>query len=72
MNMFFHSSALTVGMMKKGEISITRTTPRPGKLRSTNTARLSPTETVMISMDPTSSSVFRTAGRKAGSVRKNS
>ena len=28
--MCFHSSALTVGMTKNGEISSTRTMPRPG------------------------------------------
>ena len=33
--MFFHSSAFTVGMMKKGDISMTRTMPRPRKGRST-------------------------------------
>ena len=29
--MFFHSNAFTVGMMKKGDISMTRTMPRPRK-----------------------------------------
>ena len=70
--MFFHSRALTVGMMKNGEISRTRTMPRPGNRWLTRTARASPRVTVMTSTDPTSSSVFPTAGTKAGSVRKNS
>ena len=36
--MCFHSSALTVGMTKKGEISSTRTMPRPGKGSLTSSA----------------------------------
>ena len=31
MNMFFHTRADTVGMMKKGAITRTRTIPRPQK-----------------------------------------
>ena len=62
MNMFFQSRALTVGMMKNGEISMTRTMPRPGNRWLTRMARASPRVTVMTSTDPTSRSVFRSAG----------
>ena len=72
MNMFFQSRAFTVGMMKNGEISMTRTIPRPGNRWSTRRASASPRVTVTARTDPTRSSVFRAAGRKAGSVRKNS
>ena len=72
MNMFFHSRAFTVGMMKNGEISMTRTMPRPGNRWSTSMASARPRVTVITRTDPTRSRVLTTAGPKAGSVRKNS
>ena len=68
--MCFHSRALTAGMTKKGEISSTRTMPRPGKGSFTRRASSTPSTTVMSTTLPISSSVFHTAGQKSGSVTK--
>ena len=70
--MFFHNSALTVGMMKKGEISRTRTIPRPLNSRSMSTAIASPRMVEIPRTLPTRSNVFHSAGMNAGSVQKNS
>ena len=45
--MCFHSSALAVGMTKNGEISSTRTMPRPGNGSLTSSARATPRITVI-------------------------
>ena len=68
--MCFHSSALTAGMTKKGEISSTRTMPRPGKGSFTSSASSTPSTTVMTITLPIKSSVFQVAGQKSGSVMK--
>ena len=68
--MCFHSSAFTVGMTKKGEISSTRTMPRPGNGSLTSSASATPSTTVMTITLPISTSVFHTAGQKSGSVTK--
>ena len=68
--MCFHSSAFTVGITKKGEISSTRTMPRPGKGSFTSSASATPSTTVMTITLPISTSVFHTAGQKSGSVTK--
>jgi hypothetical protein len=70
--MCFHSSALTAGMTKNGEISSTRTMPRPGKGSFTSSASSTPNTTVITITLPISSSVFHTAGQKSGSVMKYS
>ena len=70
--MFFQIRALTVGMMKNGEISSTRTMPRPKKGLFTSSARAMPRVTVMIRTEPTNNRVFCSAGMKASSVTKNS
>ena len=68
--MCFHSNALTAGMTKKGEISSTRTMPRPGKGSLTSNASSTPPMMVMRMTLPISISVFHTAGQKSGSVTK--
>ena len=70
--MCFHSSALAVGMTKKGEISSTRTMPRPGNGSLTSSARATPSTTVIAITEPSSDSVFSTDGPKSGSVTKYS
>ena len=70
--MCFHSSAFTVGMTKKGEISSTRTTPRPGNGSSISSASATPPTTVMAMTLPSSSSVLTMAVQNDGSVTKYS
>jgi hypothetical protein len=70
--MCFHSSAFTVGITKKGEISSTRTMPRPGKGSSISSASATPPTTVIAITLPSSSAVLPTALVKDGSVTKNS
>ena len=70
--MFFHSSALTVGMTKKGEISSTRTRPRPAKGSLISKAIATPSTTVMAITLPKSTRVLLTAEPKEGSVMKYS
>ena len=68
---FFQSSALTVGMMKNGEISNTRTAPRPKNSPASSSAAMStPNATLIASTLPTSSRVFSAPGRKPASVTK--
>ena len=68
---FFHIRALTVGMMKNGEISSTRTMPRPEKSPASSKAAIStPNTTLMASTLPTRISVFMAPGRKPASVTK--
>ena len=70
MNMFFHTSAETVGMTKKGAITRMRTMPCPNIGWSISSASAMPPTTVISSTPPTSSKVFQIEVRKAGSVRK--
>ena len=70
--MCFHSSALTVGMMKKGEIRRMRTRLRPGKGASVRSAIRVPRMTVIRTTLPTSSRVFIVAVMNDGSVTKYS
>ena len=56
-----HRTALTAGIIKKGEISRTRTIPRPGKARLTNKAMAKPRTTVKIRIDPTMKMLLLTA-----------
>ena len=70
--MCFHSSAFTVGITKNGEISSTRTTPRPGKGSSISSASATPPTTVMTMTLPSSSSVLTIAVQNDGSVTKYS
>ncbi|MNF46243.1 hypothetical protein D3C84_273980 [compost metagenome] len=58
-------------MMKNGEMSITRTMPRPkNSLASSNALISTPSTTLINSTLPTSSSVLVAPGRKPESVRK--
>ncbi|MDT4868492.1 hypothetical protein FQZ97_1034570 [compost metagenome] len=68
--MFFHISAFTVGMTKNGEMSSTRTRPRPAKGSLISRAMAVPTTTVIPITLPSSSRVFITAVPKDGSVTK--
>ena len=61
MNMFFQTSAETVGITKKGEITMIRTIPVPHIGWSSRTARAMPPTTVIRRMPPTSSSVLTIA-----------
>ena len=70
--MCFHSSALTVGITKNGEINSSRTMARPGKASSINKASAAPTTTVMMITLPNSQMVLSTATENEGSVRKYS
>jgi len=70
--MFFHSSALTVGMTKKGLISRMRTRPRPGNGSSISSAMAAPRPTVITMTLPSSSSVLITEVVNDGSVTKYS
>jgi hypothetical protein len=70
--MCFHSSAFTVGMTKKGEISSSRTMPRPGKGSLISSASAMPPTTVMTITLPSSSRVLITVAVNDGSVTKNS
>ena len=67
---FFHTSAETVGMMKKGAITIRRTMPWPKIGLSRSSASSVPSTTVMMSTDPTSTSVLMIAVVKAALVTK--
>ncbi|MCY1359395.1 hypothetical protein D9M69_459630 [compost metagenome] len=58
-------------MMKNGEISITRTMPRPkNSLASSNALISTPNTTLISSTLPTSNSVLVAPGTKPESVRK--
>ena len=64
---------LTVGMMKKGEISRTRTMPRPKNSLASSSAEISTPKTTLISSTlPTSSRVLVMPGQKPASVTKYS
>ncbi len=67
---FFQTSALTVGMTKNGAITISRTMLRPITGWSSSSARGTPSTIVSASTEPTSTRVFCSEARKAGSVRK--
>ena len=67
---FFQISADTVGMMKKGAITIRRTMPCPKIGWSSRSASRMPPTTVMTRTEPTSTSVLTSAWVNAGSVRK--
>ena len=69
-SMFFHTSALTVGMTKNGAMTMMRTKPRPKIGWSSSSASNTPPTMVMTSTAPTSCSVLASADRNAGSVRK--
>ena len=68
--MCFHSSALTVGITKNGEISSTRTMPCPGNGSLTSSAIRMPSTTVIAITLPSSSSVLTMAVPNDGSVTK--
>ena len=70
--MFFHISAFTVGMTKNGEISNTRTMPRPGNGSLMSNAIAMPTTTVIRMTLPSSHTVLSTAVLNDGSVTKYS
>ena len=70
MNMFFQTSAETVGMMKKGEMTRIRTMPRPHMGWSNKTAKPMPPTMVTRRMPPTRTKVFFSEARKAGPVKK--
>ncbi len=67
---FFQTSALTVGITKNGAITIRRTMLRPITGWSSSSASGVPSRIVMASTEPTSTRVFCSDVRKAGSVRK--
>ena len=67
---FFQTSALTVGITKNGAITISRTMLRPITGWSSSSASGMPSTMVITSTEPTSTSVFCSEARKAGSVRK--
>ena len=67
---FFQTSALTVGITKNGAITISRTMLRPITGWSSSSASGVPSRMVIASTEPTSTSVFCSEVRKAGSVRK--
>ena len=68
--MFFQTSALTVGMMKKGAITMRRTMLRPKIGWSRRSANSVPPTMLMTSTAKTSFSELPIARKKAGSVRK--
>ena len=70
MNIFFHTSADTVGITKNGAITRTRTMPRPQNGRFNNNASAMPPITVITSTPTTRISVLLSAARNAGLVRK--
>ncbi|MNT62407.1 hypothetical protein D3C72_2001260 [compost metagenome] len=70
--MFFHISAFTVGMTKNGEISSTRTMPRPANGSLMSSAIAMPNTTVMRITLPSSKMVLTTAVPNEGSVTKYS
>ncbi len=68
---FFQISAPTVGMMKNGEISSTRTMPRPKNSLASSSALINTPSTILISSTlPTSNRVLVAPGMKPESVRK--
>ncbi len=69
-NMFFHTSALTVGMTKNGAITMRRTMLRPKIGWSRSSASSVPPTMLMTSTARTSFSELPIAWKKAGSVRK--
>ena len=69
MNMFFHTSAETVGITKKGAITMMRMMPFPNIGRSRSKANRMPPITVITRTPPTSTSVLIMAAVKLGSVR---
>lgn len=70
--MFFQINALTVGIMKKGDISKTLTIPRPLKVSCNNKAIPRPKMTDIAIILPTKVILFVTALNNAGSVKKKS
>ena len=68
MNMFFQISAETVGITKKGAMTMMRITPVANIGRSSKSAKQMPPMIVMHSMPPTIISVFLIAAVKLGSV----
>jgi hypothetical protein len=69
-NKFFQTRALTVGMTKKGAITMSRTSERPMNNWSRSSARSSPITTVIARTEPTSRKVLYSDVMNAGSVRK--
>ncbi len=67
---FFQTRALTVGMTKKGAMTIRRTMLRPTITWSSRRAISVPSAIVIASTDPTSTRVLCREARNAGSVRK--
>ena len=70
MNMFFQTSAETVGMTKNGAMTRMRTTPWPHIGWFSRIASRMPNTTVMSSTPPTMTSVVTTEGQNALEVRK--
>lgn len=70
--MFFQRRALTVGIIKKGEINITRAIPLPLNVFWRSIAIRSPRTTEMEMTLPTRIRLLITASGRAGSVKKNS
>ncbi len=71
MNMFFQTSAETVGMTKNGAITRMRTIPWPQIGWSRRSASSVPPITVITSTPPTRRRVLTMAVLNAGSVKKN-
>jgi len=57
-------------MMKNGEISMTRTMPRPAKSAASSSAEMSTPSTTLMSSTLPTSSVLVMPGMKPASVRK--
>ena len=70
--MFFQINALTVGIMKKGDISKTLTIPRPLKVSCNKRAIPRPKMTDIVIILPTKVTLLMTALNSAGSVKKKS
>ena len=70
MNMFFHTSAETVGITKKGAMTRMRTKPCPHIGWFNRMASKMPKPTVIASTPPTIISVVITEGQKALEVTK--
>src|SRR5277367_3878240 len=70
-NRFFHTSALTVDMTKKGAMTITRSTFSPNTGWSISNATRRPPTTLMTSTEMTRINVLKSAVRKSGSLRND-
>src|SRR6202046_2352612 len=68
---FFHTNALTVGMTKKGAITMSRRIFKPNTGWSISNATSIPPPTLMTSTEITRINVLKSAVRKSGSVRND-